>query len=146
MSKTTTLEAVEFQLKGIKTEQFAVLADHYNASKETGFKAQFQFKIHAPSQQIGVFGAFEFVQGKHVFMKIEISCHFFIVATAWNSFKQSENKFLIPKGFMAHLAMITTGTCRGVLFVKTEGSEFSKFIIPTLNVAEMIEEDGEFEG
>ena len=146
MNKTTMLEAVEFQLKGIKTEQFALLADHYNPSKETGFKTQFQFKIHAPSQQIGVFGAFEFIQGKQVFMKIEISCHFFIGTIAWKGFQQSEGKFLIPKGFMAHLAMITTGTCRGVLFAKTEGSEFSKFIIPTLNVAEVIKEDGEFEG
>jgi hypothetical protein len=46
---------------------------------------------------------------------------------------------------MAHLAMITTSTCRGVLFAKTEGTEFYKFIIPTLNVTGMINEDAEFE-
>jgi hypothetical protein len=142
MNKTTS---VEFQLKGIKTEQFAILANQYSSTRETGFQTQFQFKIHAPSQQIGVFGVFEFAQGKQVFMKIEISCHFLIAASSWNSFKQSENKLLIPKDFMAHLAMITTGTCRGVLFAKTEGTEFSKFIIPTLNVTEMIKEDAEFE-
>lgn len=145
MSKHTANATVEFQLRGIKTEQFAILADNYLPSKASGFRSQFQFKLNALSQQMGVFGAFEFVQSKQVFLKIEVSCHFTIEATSWNGFVLNENKILIPKGFMAHLAMITTGTCRGVLFAKTEGSEFSKFIIPTLNVAEMIEEDGAFE-
>ncbi len=52
---------------------------------------------------------------------------------------------VVSKGFLAHLAMITTGTARGVLFAKTEATQFSKFIIPTLNVAEMIKEDASFD-
>jgi hypothetical protein len=52
---------------------------------------------------------------------------------------------IVPKGFLAHLAMITTGTSRGVLFAKTEATPFSKFIIPTLNVSEMIYEDAIFD-
>ena len=40
--------------------------------------------------------------------------------------------------------MITIGTTRGVLFAKTESTPFSKYIIPTINVAEMIENDATF--
>ena len=52
---------------------------------------------------------------------------------------------IVPKGFLAHLAMITTGTSRGVLFAKTEATPFSKFIVPTLNVEEMIKKDAIFD-
>jgi len=33
----------------------SLMPDRYNPLKQTGFKSQFQFKIYAPSQQIGVF-------------------------------------------------------------------------------------------
>jgi hypothetical protein len=83
---------------------------------------------------------------KKVFLKIQVSCHFTIEENSWTSFIQNENKKLVvPKEFLAHLAMITTGTTRGVLFAKTEATPFSKFIVPTLNVAEMIKEDASFD-
>lgn len=78
-----------------------------------------------------------------VFIKIQVSCHFKIEENDWNSFA-TENKLVVPKGFLAHLAMITTGTTRGVLFAKTEGTQFSKYIIPTINVEEMIKNDAVF--
>jgi hypothetical protein len=41
--------------------------------------------------------------------------------------------------------MISTGTSRGVLFAKTEATQFSKYIIPSINMAEMIKEDASFD-
>ena len=135
---------VGFALKGIKTEQFAIFEENYAPKKETGLGTELQFKLDQINKQIGVFLGFEFMQGKKVFIKIQVSCHFKIEESSWSSFIQ-ENKLVVPKGFLAHLAMITTGTSRGVLFAKTEGTQFSKFIVPTLNVAEMIQEDATFD-
>jgi hypothetical protein len=135
---------VGFALKGIKTEQFAIFEENYTPKKETGLGTELQFKLDQINKQIGVFLGFEFMQGKKVFLKILVSCHFKIEESSWRSFIQ-ENKLVVPEGFLAHLAMITTGTSRGVLFAKTEGTQFSKFIVPTLNVAEMIQEDATFD-
>jgi len=75
-----------------------------------------------------------------------VSCHFKMEESSWNNFIQAKkNKLIVPKDFLAHLAMITTGTTRGVLFAKTESTLFSKFIVPTLNIAEMITEEASFE-
>lgn len=102
-----------------------------------------QFKLDNQNKSIATFLGFEFMQGKKVFLKIQVSCHFKIEESAWNSFIK-QDQLVVPKGFLAHLAMITTGTARGVLFAKTEGTPFSKYIIPTINVAEMIKEDASF--
>ncbi len=131
---------VGFALKGIKTEQFAIFEENYSPKKETSLGTELQFKLDQNNKQIAVFLGFEFLQGKKVFLKIQVSCHFKIEEGSWNSLIQ-ENKLIVPKGFLAHLAMITTGTSRGVLFAKTEATPFSTFIVPTLNVAEMIKED-----
>lgn len=135
---------VGFALKGIKTEQFAIFEENYAPKKVTGLGTELQFKLDQKNKQIGVFLGFEFMQGKKVFLKIVVSCHFKIEESSWSSFVQ-ENSLTVPKEFLAHLAMITTGTTRGVLFAKTEATPFSKFIVPTLNVAEMIKEDASFE-
>lgn len=137
---------VGFVLQGIKTEQFAIFEENFAPKKETGLGTELQFKLDQNNKQIGVFIGFEFMQGKKVFLKIQVSCHFKVEEQSWDNFiKEKESKLVVPKVFLAHLAMITTGTTRGVLFAKTESTPFSKFIVPTLNVAEMIPEDASFD-
>jgi hypothetical protein len=137
---------VGFALQGIKTEQFAIFEENFDNKKETDLGTELQFKLDQKNKQIVVFLGFEFIQGKKVFLKIQASCHFKIIDNSWDSFVLEEtSKLVVPKGFLAHLAMITTGTTRGVLFAKTESTPFSKFIVPTLNVAEMIKEDASFD-
>lgn len=135
---------VGFAINGIKTEQFAIFEENYAPKKNTALGTELQFKLDQTNKQIAVFLEFEFTQGKKVFLKIQVSCHFKIEESSWKSFIQ-ENQLIVPKGFLAHLAMITTGTSRGLLFAKTEGTLFSKFIVPTLNVAEIIQEDATFD-
>lgn len=136
---------VGFLLRGIKTEQFALLEENYNSTTTTGLATSFQFKLDQSHKQMGVFATFKFTQNKKSFIKIEVSCHFKIQDESWNDFiKENDAKLVIPKHFLAHLAMITIGTTRGVLFSKTEGTPFSKYIIPTVNIADEIDEDASF--
>jgi len=137
---------VGFALQGIRTEQFAIFEDNYAPKKETNLGTELQFKLDQNNKQIGVFLMFELIQGKKVFLKIQVSCHFKIEEKSWGSFIQMhESKLIVPKEFLAHLAMIATGTTRGVLFAKTESTPFSAFIVPPINVAEMIAEDAIFD-
>ena len=135
---------IGFLLEGIKIEQFAVFEETYNSEKETELKAGFEFKLDSDNQKIGVFVTFEFVQDTKIFIKVVVSCHFKISDNAWKQFtdeKSASNKFIIPKGFITHLTMLSVGTTRGVLYAKTEGTGFAKFILPTINLSEMIQED-----
>lgn len=133
-------KAVGFVLQGIRLEQFAVFEDGYSPDNKSNVMTKLQFRIDGDNRLIGVFPGFEFTQEEKVFLKIEVSCHFKISEESWNSFL-AEDQLRVPKDFMAHLAMITVGTARGVLFSKTEGSPFSRFILPTINVKEMVPED-----
>ena len=135
---------VEFVIKGIKTEQFAIFEENFAPKKETCLETELQFKLDQSNKQMAVFLEFEFMQGKKVFLKVQVSCHFKIDEGYWNLFIQ-ENKLIVPKDFLAHLVMISTGTSRGVLFAKTEATQFSKYIIPSINMAEMIKEDASFD-
>jgi len=135
---------VRFVINGIKTEQFAIFEVIFYSKKETCLQTELQFKLDQSKKQMAVFLEFEFMQGKKVFLKVQVSCHFKIDEGYWNLFIE-ENKLIVPKDFLTHLVMISTDTSRGVLFAKTEATPFSKYIIPSINVAEMIKEDASFD-
>lgn len=144
MKKSTT--QVSFSLLGIKTEQFAIFEEYYSPKKDVNLETILQFKIDKYNKQIGVFLGFNYIQGKQIFLKIMVSCHFRIKENSWNGLVLAKEGILkVPRGFLAHLAMITIGTCRGVLFAKTEGTPFSKYIIPTINVEDIVKEDFSFD-
>lgn len=141
-----TNNAITFNLDGIKTEQFAILEENYNDKKKSvDFGTGIQFMIDSEGKFIGCIVRISFDQGKKSFLKIDVSCHFKIDDSSWDTFINKKQQTLtIPKGFLAHMAMITVGTLRGILFAKTEGTIFNKFIIPTIDVASMIEKDETF--
>ncbi|MGL4596114.1 MAG: hypothetical protein ACRCYO_01220 [Bacteroidia bacterium] len=135
-------KAIDFALVGIRTEQFAILEANYNAKKETAIGTKLEVKIDDENKHIGIFSEVVFLQGKKTFLKICVSCHFEVEENSWAQFiVKKQKKIIIPSYFLAHLAMITIGTTRGVLFAKTEGSPFAKFIIPTINVTELFTDD-----
>lgn len=141
-----TNSPISFSLDGIKTEQFAILEENYSDKKKSvDFGTGIQFMIDSENKFIGSVVRISFEQGKKSFLKIDVSCHFKIEDDSWNTLINKKQQTLtIPKGFLAHLAMITVGTLRGILFAKTEGTLFNKFIIPTIDVASMIEKDETF--
>lgn len=71
-------------------------------------------------------------------------CHFQIEPGSWDGLPQTESSITIPKPFLLHIATITTGTARGVLSCKTEGTPFATFIIPTVDLTKMVLSDAEF--
>lgn len=136
---------VSFLLKGIKTEQFALFEEKYNPkSKDTKLGVNLKLKLDPNNLSVGIFMGFDLIQNKDVFLKIEVSCHFAIKEESWRTFIKENNTIVLPSDFLIHLAVITTGTTRGVLFAKTESTPFSRHIIPTLDISEIIKEDVTF--
>jgi hypothetical protein len=83
-----------------------------------------------------------FESNKNRFLSIEASCQFKITEDAWSNFlDQDTNTLKVSKGFLSHLAVLTIGTTRGILHAKTEGTCFNKYVLPTINVTEIIKED-----
>jgi hypothetical protein len=131
---------IGFRLKGIITDQFATFSEHLDINQEAQVAHSFQFLLSPELQQVGVSASFDFKQHSSVVMKIAVSCHFGIENDAWHSFIEGNNVRL-PLDFATNLFSITAGTTRGVLSSKTEHTPFSKFILPLLDVRNIITSD-----
>jgi hypothetical protein len=133
-------EDIGFILTGIKTEQYAVIEENFTEKAKTSLATGVRFQLAKDDKRIIAYLLFSFEQKKKPFIKIELSCHFGIKPESWNSFER-ETEFIIPESFARHLVMLTIGTARGVLHEKTTGTVFNNFMIPTIDVNELIKED-----
>lgn len=134
------IKSIGFHLIAIKTEQFAVFEENLKNENDLDLNTNFEFKLNTELMRIGVFATFQFENNQKAFIKLQVSCHFEIEADAWNGFKQP-NEMRFPATFARHLCMLTVGTARGILHCKTEGTSFNSFLMPTINVAEVVVED-----
>lgn len=135
---------INFNLLKIQTEQFAIFEENFNKNEIVNLNTNLSFGLNFDDNVFLVTPKYTFeIQGKP-FMTIQISCFFKIEDATWNSFKKKK-QIIFPKDFVAHMTMITVGTSRGVLHTKTEGTVFNEFILPPINVTEMIAEDVVFD-
>jgi hypothetical protein len=137
------VQSVGFSLRQITTEQFAIVEESFSEGKEVELSLNLRFGANLPDNKlIGAFVLFKFAIANQPFLLLEVGCQFEIEPTIWESLYDAEtNSIEFGKGFMAHLAMLAVGTARGVMHAKTENTIFNQFIIPTINVSELIKED-----
>lgn len=137
--------SVNFQLLEIGTSEFAIIDTVSTVTKKLNFNVALQFGASDSNSSILCNVIIEFISDEQkVLLKLKTDNQFKIKPEDWEKFK-NENILTIPKGFLAHLAMISVGTARGILHCKTENTIFNNFVLPLVNVASMIPEDEEFE-
>lgn len=148
MSKRQS-KGVGFAFRAIQTEQFATFPEIYDEDKEVGFWQGYEFGADPDTHFIGVLTEYRFTHGDTPFLTLKTSCHFEVVEEAWNKMQNEDGQSItMDSGFLGHLVMLSIGTCRGVLHAKTENSEFNQFLLPTINVEEIVKESHtiEFKG
>ena len=132
--------SVRFSLAKISTDQFAILPLSYQVEVPVNLKTSLQFGANKESKIISVKAFFQFEQQALPFLLIEASCYFNIDPTDWKTLVQ-EQEIIVPKSMMTHFTLLSVGTVRGILHAKTEGTNFNGFLIPTINVTELITGD-----
>lgn len=137
---------VGFSLSDIDTEQFALFDDNIVEDEKIALNAGLSFGCNQDERGFQVTSKFTFEILEKPILTIQVSCYFEISDDSWKDFSEKEEgKIIFPKGFVAHMSMITVGTTRGVLHAKTDGTKVNHLILPTINVAKMVPEDVMFE-
>ncbi|MHA6697370.1 hypothetical protein [Chryseobacterium sp. A301] len=132
---------IDFQLIKIENPEFAILEPSYDDVKRIKVNTALRFSISDPHNMITCQVIIEYIShDSKKLLKLQTDNHFKVKPNDWAKFK-TENMITLPKGFLAHLATISVGNTRGVLFSKSENTFYNRFLLPLINVVEMIPED-----
>ena len=134
-------KSIGFQLKGISSNQFAIIEDLYIQDDEPKLNASFSYAFEGGARMITCRAKFTFTGSKGIFMIIEGSCHFIIESLSWQKMLLDDNKIKVDKSFALHITSLTIGTVRGMLHAKTEQTVYNLIFIPTINMQDILSED-----
>ncbi len=140
------MRSISFTLASIHTEQFATIDKPIPTETESkvDFGLQIAFGLNSDERFVACFLDVTYkLEGKLIII-LKTRTEFLIDEKSWQSLF-SNDKIVLPKGFMLHLGVISVGTARGILHAKTEHTPYNQFILPTVNLEEIIKEDEVFE-
>lgn len=145
MTRTKDL-ALSFKLVDITTDEFAILEDSYTDGENVTMGTFVNFGHDRVNRVLGAHLKFQFEQNEKPFLVISATCGFQLEESAWESLLDEDGqKLVIPEGFASHMAVIAVGTIRGILYEKTKDTPFKEYIIPPINLTDLIEKDVEIE-
>lgn len=135
------MNELSFKLIKINTEQFAVIDDNHNSNHE-GFNLNLNAKlgVDADNRYVKISLKFLLQQDKLPFIIIEVSCEFEVSKNDWELMVKGTN-LILPKEKMIKLTEFIINTTRGILHTKTENTPFNKYIIPNIQITDLVSED-----
>jgi hypothetical protein len=136
---------IGFILDGIKIEQFAVIESAFKQESTVDLTATVAFGLDRENKRVRVVFSLNYTCEESPFIVLEIACFFSIKTEDFTALldKTTASLFL-PAGFARHLATLSVGTARGILHVKLLDTRFKDYVLPTINVSELVKEDVEF--
>jgi hypothetical protein len=138
--------SLQFSIKSISIDEFATIKNCYNEQENIGIETGYGYGVNPDEHAVFVNFSIMFKCNESPFIILKVSCGFDIEPKDFTSLLITEQgKLLIPKSFLTHLTVLTVGTARGILYAKLEKSGFEQFILPTLNISDLIQEDMVFE-
>jgi hypothetical protein len=135
-----------FKFADIDTHEFATVDENFKDSEPSNLTINVNYGLNPEVRAIGIKFKFQYEQKKKPFLIIAATCGFEIEKKAWAKLLDKEsNKLIIPEDFASHLAVLTVGTIRGILHEKTKGTPYNKFILPPINLTDLIKQDVEID-
>lgn len=132
------MKAIPFRISKIKVNQFASFEDKFIENEDFDCKTDVHFALNSDIKTIVCRLDLQYIQHDLTILKLDVESLFFIANQGTEEFKNLKK---IPKEFLQYLATIAIGTSRGIIFAKTEGTKFSKTVLPPINLTTFITED-----
>ncbi|MHB0756773.1 hypothetical protein [Polaribacter sp. M15] len=139
----TTYNQLGFALSGLKTISFATIEGSYKKTGETNLMTGLGFGLDIDDHTVTCNAKFSFEKKTdQPFLILEVQALFEIEKNDFlTKMKQEDDSYKIIQGLAIHFAVLTIGSARGILHAKTEGTLFNNYMLPTIDVKSMFNED-----
>lgn len=135
-------DPIKFALNSIRVEEFATGKKDGIELSGVRMQNEFAFGLNIPDHIIQVTHKLVFEFQERPFVTLQVRCGFDIEPTDFARIAAVKNNQVnIPRGIMLHFCNITTGTARGILHAKLDDTEFSGYMLPIINLEQLVKDD-----
>jgi len=132
---------IPYRIESLKTEQFAMFPESFKEKERIQISTKFEFQINNDRNKIKCISEFVYSHESDVLLKLVLNSIFNIADEGKENLIKEKK---IPVDFLRYMATIVTGTARGVIHSKTEGTLLNKCVLPPIDLTKVIKEDYKF--
>lgn len=133
-----------FKIKGIQAPEFITFTDVYQDGADISMNTEYALGSSIQNHSLGVKFSVDFRIKNKPFIALVVICDYEIDEKTFLGFySKASDKYVVPKELYTHLSVLTIGTARGILHEKLSKTKFAQFILPSLNISNLISEDVE---
>jgi len=129
---------IRFRLVNIEEKQFSIFEDVLKLENSIREKVGSGFGINVEQRVIGCGIEYMLLRDDKPFLHIEVVCYFKIEKEDFKHKLIKDGNIILPVGFAKHLATITTGTARGVLYSHTRNTAFRDYFMSLVNIDDIL--------
>lgn len=133
--------SIPFKLAKIEEDQFSVFEENLESESPVQEKISIGFGGEVEDRIVAASINYQLLKDKQPFIHIKVACYFEIEAKAFKEKLHKEDSIELPKEFARHLANITVGTARGILFSNTKNTPFSEYPMRLVNLKRILKEN-----
>ena len=130
--------SIPFRISQIKTQQFAIFPDFLVNGEKVLVTSEFNFSVNKTLSSVRCISKYSYTQAEKLLLTTEIACFFDI---SQDGSKELKEQGKMPVEFLRYMATIATGTARGIIHAKTEGTVLNSVVLPPINLVEAIKTD-----
>ena len=131
---------ISYRLIKIEIKQFALFPEAFNSEEKITVDAELDFAPTADRMDIRSIMTLRYKQQERLLVVLELACFFNISPESWDAMKK-DGHWIVPVDFLRYMGTIIVGAARGVLHAKTESTVLNAYILPPINVMELVDED-----
>ncbi|OHX65137.1 hypothetical protein [Flammeovirga pacifica] len=137
---------IPFRFAKIETDEFATIEGNFDESNETlGVENGYDFGFNADDKAVAFTYKLTLLQEQQPFLILKVTGFFEIEPKAWENQIEQKEQYIFPVNLLQHLLTLVVGTTRGIMHTKVSEQPYRDFVLPTVNVTEMINEDFVFD-
>lgn len=127
---------IRFQMYRANIEQFAIVSDISVKQTDVVVSTSTSFKYADAGRLIACVMRFEFKYAEQTLMILQLCCEFVINSNDLEQLKKDKT-LEIPQSLLEYFASQVVGTARGVILCKTEDTNLTNVIVPTMDVTRL---------
>lgn len=131
---------IPYRIQEIKTSQFAIFPEKFvnDPTVEIKIETAFNFGINIQQKCIRCICKISYIQNEELLMVLEEQCIFGIAPDAISELEKTKR---VPVDFLRYLGTIAIGTARGIIHTRTENTLLNRFVLPPINLINIIKKD-----
>lgn len=130
---------IYFKIENIKVNQFAII-EPSSETKDIQISGNITTSFNSEEYLINIILSSKYMIKEKQLLTFQVTCAFKIKDETWQEWSK-QNQVVIPRDFLVHLAVLTFGTARGILYERTSGTIYQTLYLPLTNVDEFFKED-----